>query len=87
MLLCVRNFLREQVLATDQGTLTIRACLDLLEELLSVASTHTAATAARKYGIQWIDALPVKELLASENPRLHNFATKRLPQWQARPHR
>ena len=57
--------------------------VNALERLLQVAATSTAKTAAKKYEVRWLDALPLQELSASAHAKLRNFTEKRLPRWIA----
>lgn len=83
MMLCVRAFLGEQLAEIEAGRLAPRDYVDALERVLQVASSHTAATAARKLGIDWMETLPLKELQESPHAKLRNFVEKRLPRWVA----
>jgi len=82
MVLCVRGFIREQIVAVSNGDLTARGCLDSLERIIQIASTRTASSVTRMYGIRWLDSIPIPDLLASRSTKLRNFVEKRLPRWR-----
>ena len=81
MVLCVRGFLREKLVDVQAGRLSERDCVGLCEKVLRLADSRTAAQAAKRHGINWTDALPLKELNESTHTRLRNFAHKRLKRW------
>ncbi|HUJ11375.1 MAG TPA: hypothetical protein VL171_15270 [Verrucomicrobiae bacterium] len=81
MVLCVRSFLREQIVETEAGELEVRDCLDLHQKVLKVLSSYTAGQARRKYGIDWLEIMPVEALKVSREMKLRNFVEQRWHRW------
>jgi hypothetical protein len=77
MLLCNRAVLRDAVEAVERGDIAERAAIKLLGALFQFTQTKIAREAAAKYSLNWIEAFPVKELLATTLPRVRSFVQKR----------
>ena len=82
LVICVRAFLRETLLGVTAGELPARGWLGAVERVLKLAESTIGKQAARKLGVDWPEALPEKEILASEHPLIAQFRQKRLPQWR-----
>jgi len=83
MLLCVRGFLRELIMAVEIDKLPARDCLNLLEGTMALAMNRSGVKALKKHGIDWTSALPIAALEHVTSAKLQNFRDKRLPRWLA----
>ncbi|MBI5772208.1 MAG: hypothetical protein HZA89_00515 [Verrucomicrobia bacterium] len=80
-LICVRAFLREILQGVEAGALPARGWLGAAERVLKLAESTTGRKAARQLGLNWRQALPEAEVIASPHRRIARFCQTRLPQW------
>ncbi len=76
--------LRQQIRLIDQGQTTPRKCINLVEGLVTLISSKQAKAVAAKFGIDFTQALPIKEINGREEEQFRNFARKRLPELMPR---
>lgn len=81
MVVCTRAFLRETLRGVTTAGLPARGWLGAVERVLQLAESTIGKQAARKLGVNWLDALPEKEIIASEHPLFVRFRQQRLLQW------
>jgi hypothetical protein len=77
LLLCNRALLRDVLAQAERGQISERAAVNPLEALFQFTQTEIAQQAAAKYNVNWADAFPVKELLATRLPRVQSFMQQR----------
>jgi len=82
MAVCVRAFLRETLRGVETGELSARGWLAAVERVLKLAESATGRKAAHKFGVDWQQVLPEKEIAASRHRLLLSFREKRLLQWR-----
>lgn len=75
--LCNRAFLRDVLAQAERGQISERAAVNPFEALFKFTQTRIAREAAAKYNLNWAEAFPVKELLATTLPRVRSFMQKR----------
>jgi hypothetical protein len=63
--------------AAERGQIAERAAVRLLEALFQFTQTKIAREVGAKYNLNWVEAFPVKELLATTLPRVRSFVRKR----------
>ena len=81
MVVCVRAFLRETLRGVEAGELPARGWLGAVERVLKLGESAIGKKAARKFGVDWRQALPEKEIAASHHKLVVTLREKRLPQW------
>jgi len=77
LLLCNRAFLRDVLDQAERSQVSERAAVNPLEALFRFTQTRIAREAAAKYNLNWAEAFPLKELLATKLPRVRSFMQKR----------
>ena len=82
MTVCVRAFLRETLRGIEAGELSARGWLAAVERVLKLAESTTGRKVARKFGVDWQQVLPEKEIIASKHRLVVSFREKRLLQWR-----
>ncbi|MFM2082192.1 MAG: hypothetical protein RL380_883 [Verrucomicrobiota bacterium] len=82
MVVCARAFLREVLRGVEAGELVGRGWLAAVERVLKLAESATGRKAARKFGVDWQQTLPEKEITASKHRLVVSFREKRLAQWR-----
>jgi hypothetical protein len=81
LVVCTRAFLRETLAGVEVGELPVRGWLGAVERVLKLAESAVGKKAARTLNIAWREALPEKEIAASEHRLVAQFRRVRLPQW------
>jgi hypothetical protein len=84
MVLCVRAFLKEASYKVDGGSLPARNWLAAVERVLTLSESTTGARTARRFGTDWNEVLPLKEIERSGAPQIVSFRNRRLPRWKAK---
>jgi hypothetical protein len=84
MVLCARAFLRGALSRVKTDSLPARDWLAGAERVLTLSESSVGAKAARRFGTDWVEVLPVKEILGSNAPQIISFRDKRLPGWLAK---
>ena len=84
MVLCVRAFLRGALSKTKENSLPAHNWLAAVERVLTLSESTTGAKTARRFGTDWIEVLPVKELQGVADPQIVSFQNRRLPRWKAK---
>ena len=84
MVVCVRAFLRETLRGAEAGELPARGWLGAVERVLKLGESAIGKKAVRKFGVDWRQALPEKEIAASHHKLVVTLREKRLPQWLAK---
>lgn len=82
MVVCVRAFLRETLTGVASGGLVGRGWLAAVERVLKLAESTTGRKTARKFGIDWKQALPDQEIAVSKQRLVVSFRERRLTQWR-----
>lgn len=78
LILCNRAFLRDVLADCEAGKVSERTFVKAVEALFVFVRSDIASSAARKFGLDWIQAFPMKELLNSPQSRVQNFVRHRL---------
>jgi len=84
MVLCVRAFLRGALRKVEAGSLPARNWLAAMERVLALAESTAGAGTARKFGTDWTEALPVKEIESCVTSQIVSFRDRRLPRLKAK---
>ena len=84
MLLCVRAFLRETLHGVEAGALPARGWLGAMERVLKLAESGRGRKAVRTLGVDWMQALPLAEIAASDHQAAKRLRERRLIQWQTK---
>jgi len=84
MVLCVRAFLRMALPRAERGEMPVRGWLAAAERVLTLSESSAGKKVSRRIAIDWYEALPLKEIENSRNPRIISFRDKRLSRWRAR---
>ncbi|MDB6124224.1 MAG: hypothetical protein JWQ71_3217 [Pedosphaera sp.] len=84
MVLCVRAFLGETLHKVEDGSLPARNWLAAMERVLALSESTTGAKTARRFGTDWTEALPLKEIERCAVSQIVVFRHKRLPRWKAK---
>jgi hypothetical protein len=84
MVLCVRAFLRGALSKVDNGSLPAFDWLAAAERVLTLSESTTGARTARRFGTDWREVLPLKEIQGSTTPQIVSFQHKRLPRWKTK---
>lgn len=83
LFLCVRAFLR-QLLREGETSTNYRPVLKALNQVTEMTAQRDFRKTAQKLKLDLNQLLPSSELRASDDPKIQNFVTKLLPQWQKR---
>lgn len=79
---CVRGFLREALRAAEQSPALVRGWLGAMEKTISLTESATGARLAKRFGVDWSNILPEREIQESLLPAAIQFREKRLPVWR-----
>ena len=82
MVVCVRAFLRETLRGVEAGELSTRGWLAAVERVLKLAESATGRKAAKKFELNWQDALPTEEIVRSKLRAVVLLRERRLLQWR-----
>ncbi len=84
MVLCVRAFLRGALSKVADHSLPAHNWLAAVERVLTLSDSTTGAKTARRFGTDWTEVLPFKEIGISTAPRIISFQERRVPRWKAK---
>ena len=80
---CVRGFLRTFLREIEQGNASAQGWIGAVNAIWKLSTSTLGRRAARKFGINWLDCLPSKELTACKNEKLARFRDIQLPRWNS----
>ena len=84
MVLCVRAFLRGALPKVEDDSLPAHDWLAAAERVLTLSESTAGARTARRFGTDWTEVLPLKEIQESATPQISSFLEMRLPRWNAK---
>jgi hypothetical protein len=84
MVLCVRAFLRGALSKVDDDALPAHDWLAAAERVLTLSESTIGAKTARRFGTDWTEVLPLKEIQRSAVLQIVSFRERRLPRWKAK---
>ncbi len=79
---CVRGFLREFLTGVDAGDLPVKGWLGAVNRVLKLTSSTHGRKAAQRLALNWQEALPLDEIIRSNNAKLVEFREKQLARWR-----
>ena len=84
MVLCVRAFLRGALSKVDDDALPVHNWLAAAERVLTLSESTIGAKTAHRFGTDWTEVLPLKEIQGSAVLQIVSFRDRRLPRWKAK---
>jgi hypothetical protein len=84
MVICVRAFLREALHGVEQGKLSAKGWMGAVERSLTLSESTLGAKISRRFGVDWLELLPLAEIEISENTKAIQLRQKRLPRWRTK---
>jgi hypothetical protein len=84
MVLCVRAFLRGALSKVEDDSLPAHNWLAAAERVLRLSESTTGSKTARRFGTDWTEVLPSKEIQGCAAPQIASFQGRRLPRWKAK---
>lgn len=78
LVLCVRGFLRDALQEVELGHLPPKGWLGAVNRLVKLAKSTHGRKAAKKFGIHWLDLLPLKEIADCKNPKIASFRDQQM---------
>ncbi|MGA2177537.1 MAG: hypothetical protein ABSH38_21390 [Verrucomicrobiota bacterium] len=84
MVLCVRAFLRGALSKVADDSVPARNWLAAVERVLVLSESTTGAKTAHRFGTDWTEVLPLKEIQGIAAPKIVTFRDRRLQRWKAK---
>lgn len=81
LLPCVRGFLRELLAGVHSGDLPVKGWLGAVNRILKLTRSTHGRKAAKRFALDWREALPLQEIAKSAHPKITEFAAKQLTRW------
>lgn len=76
---CVRTALKQQIALLEEGQATPRKCIEVFEAVIRLITSKEAEAVAKKFEVDFKQAIPIKEISVRREPQFRNFIEKRLP--------
>jgi hypothetical protein len=78
LFLCVRGFLREWLREVEAERLPAKGWLGAVNRLFKLAKSTQGKKAAKKFGVEWRDILPLEEIASAANQKISTFREKQI---------
>jgi hypothetical protein len=66
------------------GSLPAQNWLAAAERVLTLSDSVAGAKTARRFGTDWTEVLPMKEIVGSSTSKIVSFRDRRLPRWRSK---
>lgn len=78
LFLCVRGFLREWLREVEAERLPAKGWLGAVNRLFKLAKSTHGKKAAKKFGMEWRDILPLEEIALATDSKISTFREKKI---------
>jgi hypothetical protein len=78
MFVCVRAFLRDLLQEVERGNLSPKGWLGAVNKLSELARSKHGGRAAKNFGLNWREILPLREIAEAKNKRIIGFRARQM---------
>lgn len=78
---CVRGFLREFLAGVHSGDLPAKGWLGAVNKIVKLSKSARGRKAVTRFGINWVETLPLPEIEQSPQTKIVEFREKQLSRW------